>query len=309
MQRQELEALVRQASDGVIHFTPQMFDDYMTGKRRPYAMIMFCTATHLLDKPQLNLRGLRKEFGLLATEVKKSGKPGVFFVDLEFKESKAIFHRLGVQSLPWIVHVNPNLPVGADGVIKFKQDEVMRHDDYGHHHWKAEDMAAFLRDKTGINIEKVDRPSFMRSGWFPVVFLAAVLTLGAVAYNLYYAEFMKNLVLWTMGVLFVYWFSVSGGMHNIIRGVPLYYPDQEGKIKVFLPSNQGQLGAEGFIMGFMYLLFGLSVASLTFAVPKLAEPSHRRTASYVIIVFAGLVFKQIVNNYTWKTGYRWRLYF
>lgn len=93
-------------------------------------------------------------------------------------------------------------------------------------------MAAFLRDKTGINIEKVERPSFMRSGLFPVVFLAAVLALGAIAYNLYYAEFMKNLVLWTLGVLFVYWFSVSGGMHNIIRGVPLYYPDQEGKIKV-----------------------------------------------------------------------------
>lgn len=105
-------------------------------------------------------------------------------------------------------------------------------------------MATFLRDKTGINIEKIDRPSFMRSGWFPVVFLAAVLTLGAVAYNLYYAEFMKNLVLWTMGVLFVYWFSVSGGMHNIIRGVPLYYPDQEGKIKVRL------------VPSLMFILFG-----------------------------------------------------
>lgn len=56
-------------------------------------------------------------------------------------------------------------------------------------------------------------------------------------------------------------------------------------------------------MGFMYLLFGLSVASLTFAVPKLAEPSHRRVASYVCIVFAALVFKQIVDNYTWKTGW------
>ena len=67
VQRQELEALVLQASDGVIHFTPQMFDDYVTVKRRPYAMIIFCTAAHLLDKPQLNLRGLRKEFGLLAT--------------------------------------------------------------------------------------------------------------------------------------------------------------------------------------------------------------------------------------------------
>lgn len=46
-------------------------------------------------------------------------------MNLEFKESKAIFHRLGVQSLPWIVHVNPNVPVGADGVIKFKQEDVV----------------------------------------------------------------------------------------------------------------------------------------------------------------------------------------
>lgn len=44
-----------------------MFDDYVSGKRRPYALIIFCTAAHLLDKQQLNLRGLRKEFGLLAT--------------------------------------------------------------------------------------------------------------------------------------------------------------------------------------------------------------------------------------------------
>ena len=31
----------------------------------------------------------------------------------------------------------------------------MRHDTYGHHHWKADDMAAFLLDTTGIKIEKV----------------------------------------------------------------------------------------------------------------------------------------------------------
>lgn len=31
----------------------------------------------------------------------------------------------------------------------------MRHDNYGHHHWKADDMATFLLDTTGIKIEKV----------------------------------------------------------------------------------------------------------------------------------------------------------
>lgn len=149
----------------------------------------------------------------------------------------------------------------------------------------------------------------MRSRLFPPVFVAAVLTMGFLAYNLYYAPFMKNLALWVFGVLVIYWFSVSGGMHNIIRGVPMYYPDQNGQVKVFMPSNHGQLGAEGFIMGSMYLGFGLSVAALTFAVPKLASESSRRYAACACIFSAFMIFRQIVSLYTWKTGYRWRTYF
>lgn len=52
----------------------------------------------------------------------------------------------------------------------------MGHDEYGHTKWKAEDIAAFLHDKTGVNVEKIDRPSFSRSGWFPVLVLAIMLT-------------------------------------------------------------------------------------------------------------------------------------
>ena len=51
----------------------------------------------------------------------------------------------------------------------------MRHEEYGHAHWKAEDIAAFMRDKTGVHVEKVERPSFSRSGWFPVLVLAILL--------------------------------------------------------------------------------------------------------------------------------------
>ena len=73
-------------------------------------------------------------------------------------------------------------------------------------------------------------------------------------------------------------------------------------VQVFMPSNQGQLGAEGFIMGSMYLSFGLSVAALTFAVPKLASESSRRYAAYACIFSAAMLFRQIVSLYTWKTG-------
>ena len=62
----ELEALARRTADSVIHFNPQLFDRYAVGKRRPYSLIFFLTATHLQDKSSLGLRPLRKQFGLLA---------------------------------------------------------------------------------------------------------------------------------------------------------------------------------------------------------------------------------------------------
>ncbi len=44
---------------------------------------------------------------------------------------------------------------------------------------------------------------------------------------------MRRLWMYVVGALFVFWFSVSGGMHNIIRGVPLYYFNQQGQARAF----------------------------------------------------------------------------
>ena len=45
-----------------------------------------------------------------------------------------------------------------------KSHMQMRHDNYGHHIWKADDMAAFLLETTGIKIDKVSRLCLFRSG-------------------------------------------------------------------------------------------------------------------------------------------------
>ena len=52
-----------------------------------------------------------------------------------------------------------------------------------------------------------------------------------VAWLLYQAPFMRRLWIYLVGALFVFWFSVSGGMHNIIRGVPLYFFNQQGQAR------------------------------------------------------------------------------
>ena len=49
----------------------------------------------------------------------------VFLADIEFKESKPLFHRLGVNTLPWIMHISPSQSVGGDGVVSVKPGEVV----------------------------------------------------------------------------------------------------------------------------------------------------------------------------------------
>lgn len=54
------------ARDNVVHLDEAGFARYASGARRPYHLVVFLTASHLLDKTQLGLRELRQEFGLLA---------------------------------------------------------------------------------------------------------------------------------------------------------------------------------------------------------------------------------------------------
>jgi hypothetical protein len=46
----------------------------------------------------------------------------------------------------------------------------------------------------------------------------------------YNSPLVKITALWALGALAVYWFATSGGMYNIIRGIPLYYRGQNGKL-------------------------------------------------------------------------------
>lgn len=104
--------------------------------------------------------------------------------------------------------------------------------EYQNYPWKAEDMGRFVTERTQLKPGAIERPSFLKSPMFPVLVLG-VLSLGAwLAFKLYYAEFMKNTLIYMVAVIAVYWFSVSGGMYNIIRGVPMQHWDKRsGKVR------------------------------------------------------------------------------
>jgi oligosaccharyltransferase complex subunit gamma len=145
---------------------------------------------------------------------------------------------------------------------------------------------------------QVEKPHLGQNPLTPVVALLIVGTLGLLAWKLYNAEFMRYLWLWALGVLVVFWFSVSGGMHNIIRGVPFMYVDQSGKLNLFMGSGQGQLGAEGFMMGGLYTLFGLSITGMTYLGTRIKDKTLQRALCYGLLGLAFVAFGSLSKTHS-----------
>jgi hypothetical protein len=104
----------------------------------------------------------------------------------------------------------------------------------------------------------------------------------------------------------------AGGLHNIIRGMPFMATDKQGKVQWY-SSGQGQLGAEGFVVGAMYVAFAVCCFVLTNA-PRLFGHLHGgkgtwyRPICYTLVFATLLLWRRIVDFYRWKTGYHLRFY-
>lgn len=294
---------------------------------RPYTLAFFLTASHMMDKPKLGLRAMRKEWGRMATALKEAdgarptggggdGKkkpaPPIFMASLEFGSARDVFTRLGATSLPWVVTLRPGVAVSPDGgPLKLESADVMRHEAYGARHWAAADFGAFLRDRAPGAAAWVPTPAPPPSIAGPLsgVALLALAALGAKpAWRLYNSPLAANKALQAAAALAVWWFAVSAGLYNIIRGMPLVAPGGPGgRPRIFLDRG-GQLGAEGFIMGTLYTAVGLATAGLTHVVPRVAAPGARRVAGFGALAALWFAYSRVASIHAWKTGIAWRTF-
>jgi oligosaccharyltransferase complex subunit gamma len=306
----KLLKLQQGSPDGVIKMDTAEWKQHVGGRSRPHSLVVFSSAAHLLDKPNLRLRELRAEFGYAAKGYRAdAGTHGkVFLVEIEYMRTAEVFSRLPTKSLPYIFHVPPHFSLEGDGVLKVLPRDVMQASDYQAYPWTAHDIGGWVAETAGVKAAKIDRPSFVTHWTFPFVVLSVLMGGGAVAYKLYYSPLLKIPALWAAGIIFVFFFSVSGGMHNIIRGVPMQHLDpRTGKVVLFLKTGQSQLGAEGFIMGALYTTVGLCLALLTHGAPYIPHKQAQMGASFLILLVTVLCYLNIKSTYQWKTGHspRW----
>lgn len=306
----ELSHLQGTSADGVIELDSESFDKFTSGSRRPYQLIVFLGAKHLMDKPKLHLRELRQDYGLTAKahrdRFQRSEPEGkLFFAELNFeRKTEEVFRRLGAQSL-FIFRLSSTMNVSPGGTIKLRDQDILKPETQP---VNVDQLVSFVRDRAGIDIGKVEKPTVFQAWWFPFLAITFLSSLVYTAYKICYADFMKNMVVYALATLAVYWFSVSGAMHNIIRGMPMVTIDPNTKAPRYFMPGQGQLGTEGFVMGSLYTCVGLAFGLVVYIAPKAKAASTQRMLAYGGIFIAYVCLSQVVGVYSWKTGYHWRKY-
>lgn len=244
-----------------------------------------------------------------ATHAGKPTEDKVFFIRIVYEEAQETFRRLGVTRLPYVARLPANIHVRASGPIALSNEDVLNTSPASG--LTAKEFGAFLQERTGLNpgdLSAVGAAS--RSRFLPILTLAFLGGVCYVGWQLYKAPFMRWPQLYAAGAVGVYWFATSGGMYNIIRGVPMVGYDRKSSAAIVFTRGSGQMGAEGFMMGSIYLLFGLVAAAFIWLMPHVKDEATRRQRGWLLLGASAVLLQLALYNHSWKTymNPRWYLW-
>ncbi|KAK6264926.1 hypothetical protein QUC31_013120 [Theobroma cacao] len=298
----DLLALQSESKSGVIHLDDRTVSKFLTSPKtpRPFSFIIFFDATQLHDKSELHLRELRNEFALVASSFitnNNSSNTKLFFCDIEFRESQSSFHLFGVNSLPHIRLVGPTAKSLKDDSEQMDQGDFSR---------MAESMAEFIESRTKLTVGPIHRPPILSKKQLALIAALLLIWSPFVAKKIFAGQtLLHDPKIWLSGAVFVYFFSVSGAMHNIIRKMPMFLVDRNdpNKLVFFYQGSGMQLGAEGFAVGFLYTIVGLLLAFVTHVLVYVKDATAKRVAMLVAIFVSFWAVKKVIFLDNWKTGY------
>ncbi|PSS24709.1 Dolichyl-diphosphooligosaccharide--protein glycosyltransferase subunit 3B like [Actinidia chinensis var. chinensis] len=306
----DLLTLESQSPSGVIRLSDPLISRFLTSAAvpRPFSLLIFFDAAQLHDKSELQLKSLRSEFALLASSFiannahDPSSLSKLFFCDLEFRDAQSSFSLFGVNALPHIRLV----PATARNL---KDDSHQM--DAGDFSRLAESMAKFVESKTKLTIGPIHRPPIVSKTQWTVLIAAFLICVPFVVKKLISGDtLLHDPKVWLAGSVFVYFFSVSGAMHNIIRNMPMFMADRNdpSKLVFFYQGSGMQLGAEGFAVGFLYTIVGLLLAFVTHVLVRVRNVTVQRLVMIVALLVSFWAVKKVVFLDNWKTGYGIHMY-
>ncbi|EOA35370.1 hypothetical protein CARUB_v10020563mg [Capsella rubella] len=299
----ELVSLRSATESGVIHLDDHGISKFLTSVStpRPYSLLVFFDATQLHSKSELRLPELRREFGIVSASflANNNGSDGtkLFFCEIEFSRSQSSFQLFGVNALPHIRLVSPSISNLRDESGQMDQSDYSR---------LAESMAEFVEQRTKLKVGPIQRPPLLSKSQIGfIVALIAIATPFVIKRILKGETLLHDRRLWLSGAIFIYFFSVAGTMHNIIRKMPMFLQDRNdpNKLVFFYQGSGMQLGAEGFAVGFLYTVVGLLLAFVTNVLVRVKNLNAQRLIMLLALFISFWAVKKVVYLDNWKTGY------
>ncbi|GER56267.1 oligosaccharyltransferase complex [Striga asiatica] len=300
----ELAALRSGSPTGVIRLSDDLLRRILSlPTPRSFHALIFFDAKHLHAKSELSLPALKSEFSLLSSTSRSNNpsgdgaSPDIFFFNLEFQEAQSSFAVFGVSTLP---HIRLLPSAAADP----KNDSIQMEPSV--YSGRAEAMAQFLESQAGISVGPIRRPPPISRKQILIIAAVLIVSIPYFIRNLIAGNtFLHQKYVWMAGAIFVYFFSVSGVMFNIIRKMPLFLTDRENPTKMvyFYQGSGMQLGAEGFAVGFLYSAVGLLLAFATHVLVKVKNLNLQRAFMVFVLVFSFWAVRKVIFLDNWKTGY------
>ncbi|KAL8468894.1 hypothetical protein ACS0TY_031920 [Phlomoides rotata] len=302
----DLSTLQSESPSGVIRLTDALLRRILSlPTPRPFHFIIFFDAQKLHSNPQLSLPTLKSEFTLVSSSFLSNNphnKSDLFFFDVELEDSRASFALAGVNSLPHIRLFPPSANDPITDSIKMEASDLSG---------LATSMAEFIVSRTNLPVGPIVRPPIISRT--QIIILTTIILISA-------PFLIKKLIsgntilheksIYMAGAIFVYFFSVSGAMFNIIRKMPMVLLDRNDPMKmVFFYRGSGmQLGAEGFTIGSLFTMVGLLLAFQCHVMVRVKNRKLQRLTMIVILFLSVLTVKKVILLNNWKTGYRVRAY-
>ncbi|XP_010267747.1 PREDICTED: probable dolichyl-diphosphooligosaccharide--protein glycosyltransferase subunit 3B [Nelumbo nucifera] len=303
----ELLRLQSRSKSGVIHLDDHSLDRFLTSaKSRSYSLVIFFDAVQLHDKHDLHLQDLLNEFGLVASAFIANNKDTpaqskLFFCDIEFTESQSSFALFGIKFLPHVRHVGPQIE-------NLKDSEPMDQSEFSRMAAStAASMADFVESKTRLKVGPIKRPPILSNKQLGFLGVVLVISIPFLVKRVVAGDtFVHDSKLWLTFAVFVYFFSVSGTMHNIIRKMPMFLADEKDPSQpiFFYQGSELQLGVEGFAVGFLYTIVGLLLAFVTHLLVQVRNVQVQRVFMLLTLLVSFWAVKEVIYLDNWKTGYR-----
>ncbi|KAL1226134.1 putative dolichyl-diphosphooligosaccharide--protein glycosyltransferase subunit 3B [Cardamine amara subsp. amara] len=301
----ELVSLRSNSESGVIHLDDHGISKFLTSAStpRPYSILVFFDATQLHSKNELRLQELRREFGIVSASFlannnnNGSNRNKLFFCEIEFSQAQSSFQLFGVNALPHIRLVSPLISNLRDESGQMDQSDYSR---------LAESMAEFVEQRTKLTVGPIQRPPLLSKPQIGIIVALIVISTPFIIKRILKGEtLIHDRRLWLSGAIFVYFFSVAGTMHNIIRKMPMFIQDRNdpNKLVFFYQGSGMQLGAEGFAVGFLYTVVGLLLAFVTNVLVRVKNLNAQRLIMLLALFVSFWAVKKVVYLDNWKTGY------